>query len=52
MSKKNAKSPKTLSEQKTLPIQSPDARAPKGNAARQNDDNVRRAKKWQEEHGT
>jgi len=44
------KNPKTLSEQRTLPIQSQDARAPKSNAARQSDANVKRAKKWQEEH--
>ena len=51
MSKKHVKQPKTLSEQKTLPAQSPDSRAPKGNAPRQNGDNVRRAKNWGEEHG-
>jgi len=49
MSKKKPK--KTLSEQKTLPIQSQDARDPKSNAARQSKANVKRAKKWQEEHG-
>ena len=48
MSKK--KNPKTLSEQKTLPIQSQDARDPKTNAARQSEANVKRAKRWQEEH--
>ena len=50
MSKKRSK--KTLSEQKILPIQSQDARDPKTNAARQSEANVKRAKKWQEEHGT
>jgi len=49
MSKKKSK--KTLSEQKTLPIQSQDARAPKSNAARQSGANVERAKRWGEEHG-
>jgi len=49
MSKK--KKAKTLSEQKTLPIQSQDARAPKSNAPRQSQANVKRAKKWGEEHG-
>jgi len=44
------KNPKTLSEQKTLPIQSQDARDPKTNAARQSEANVKRAKRWQEEH--
>ena len=48
MSKK--KKPETLSEQKPLPIQSQDARAPKSNAARQSGANVKRAKKWGEEH--
>jgi len=48
MSKKKSK--KTLSEQKTLPIQSQDARAPKTGAARQSEANVKRAKKWGEEH--
>jgi len=42
--------PQTLSEQKTLPIQSPDARAPKTRAPIQSDRNVRRAKRWGEEH--
>jgi len=50
MSKKKSK--KLLSEQKTLPIQSQDARAPKTNAARQSEANVKRAKKWQEDHET
>ena len=49
MSKK--KKTKIISEQKTLPIQSQDARDPKTNAARQSDANVKRAKKWGEEHG-
>jgi len=44
------KKTKLLSEQKTLPIQSQDARAPKTNAARQSEANVKRAKKWGEEH--
>ncbi len=44
--------PRTLSEQKTLPIQSPDAKTQQTNAARQNRRNVSRAKKWQEEHGS
>ena len=48
MSKKKAR--KNLSEQKTLPIQAQDARAPKSNAARQSEANVTRAKKWGEEH--
>ena len=51
MSRNRKKSAKTLSEQKTLPIQSQDSRDPDSNAARQSDDNVRRAKNWQEEHG-
>ena len=46
----NKKNPKNLSEQKTLPIQSQDARDPKTNAARQSEANVKRAKRWQEEH--
>ena len=50
MSKK--KRTKTLSEQKTLPILSQDARAPKTGAARQRQANVERAKRWGEEHGT
>ena len=50
MSKKKSK--KTLSEQKTLPIQSPDARDPKTHAARQSEANVKRAKNWGEEHGS
>ena len=50
MSKKKTKNPKTLSEQKTLPIQSQDSRDPKTNAARQSEANVKRAKKWGEEH--
>jgi len=49
MSKK--KKAKTLSEQKTLPIQSQDARAPKTGAARQSEANVRRTKRWGDEHG-
>ena len=49
MSKKKSK--KILSEQKTLPIQSQDARAPGSDAARQSQANVKRAKRWQEEHG-
>jgi len=49
MSKKKSK--KILSEQKTLPIQSQDARDPKTNAARQSEANVKRTKRWQEEHG-
>ena len=48
MSKKKTK--KSLSEQKTLPIQSQDARGPKTNAALQSEANVKRAKKWGEEH--
>jgi len=48
MSKK--KNAKLLSEQKTLPIQSQDACAPKSRAARQSEDNVTRAKNWQEDH--
>jgi len=48
MSKKKSK--KILSEQKTLPIQSQDARSPKTRAARQSGANVKRAKNWQEEH--
>jgi len=48
MSRKKSK--KLLSEQKTLPIQSQDARDPKTNAARQSEANVKRAKKWQEDH--
>ena len=50
MSRKKSK--KLLSEQKTLPIQSQDARDPKTNAARQSEANVKRAKKWQEDHET
>ena len=50
MSNKKQKSPKILSEQKTLPIQAQDAKRPDNNAAVQSDDNVRRAKKWGEEH--
>ena len=49
MSRKKSK--KTLSEQKTLPIQSQDARDPKTNAARQSEANVKRAKRWGEDHG-
>jgi len=45
------KKTKNLSEQKTLPIQSQDARNPKTNAARQSGANVRRTKRWGEEHG-
>jgi len=45
------KKTKILSEQKTLPIQSQDARAPKSGAARQSEANVKRAKRWGEEHG-
>ena len=48
MSKK--KKAKILSEQKTLPIQSQDAHDPKTGAARQAQANVKRAKRWQEEH--
>ena len=44
------KKAKLLGEQRTLPIQSQDARAPKTGAARQSEANVKRAKKWQEEH--
>ena len=44
------KSTKTLSEQKTLPIQSQDARDAKTNAARQSEANVKRTKNWQENH--
>jgi len=50
MSRNKAKKPQTLSEQKTLPIQSQDSRTPKSNTARQSDDNVERAKRWGEEH--
>ena len=52
MSKKKTQKTETLSEQKTLPIQSQDARKPKSNAATQSDANVERAKRWGEEHGT
>lgn len=52
MSKKSAKKQRTLSEQKTLPIQSPDIRSPKTGAAQQNRRNVIRAKHWSDEHGT
>ena len=51
MSNNRKKSAKTLGEQKTLPIQSQDGREPNSRAARQSDDNVTRAKNWQEEHG-
>jgi len=51
MSKKKKRKIETLSEQKTLPIQSQDGRSPKSNAATQSDDNVERAKRWGEEHG-
>ena len=47
MSKKKKK--KIISEQKTLPIQSQDARDPATNAALQSDDNVERMKRWGEE---
>ena len=51
MSRKKTKSGKILSEQKTLPIQAPDARDTQTQAPIQSEANVRRAKKWQEEHG-
>ena len=52
MSNKNRKNPKTLGEQKTLPLQAPDAKVPNTGAARQNDDNVKRAKNWGDKHAT
>ena len=50
MSGNKRKNPKTLSEKKTLPIQSQDGRAQATNAAWQDDDNVERMKRWGEEH--
>ena len=50
ISRKKTKKPETLSEQKTLPIQSQDGRMPNSNAARQSDGNVERAKRWGEDH--
>jgi len=44
------KKAKILSEQKTLPIQSQDACAPKSHAARQSEANVKRAKNWGDKH--
>jgi len=45
------KTPKTMSEQKTLPILAQDARHGQGKAALQHKKNVIRAKKWVDEHG-
>ena len=50
MSRNKMRKPQTLSEQKTLPIQSQDWRMPGSNAAQQSDDNVERMKRWGEEH--
>lgn len=52
MSKRKTKKRRseTLSEQKTLPIQSPDIHSSKTNAAQQNQRNVIRTKKWSEEN--
>ena len=50
MSKNKMRKPQTLSEQKTLPIQSQDGRTPRTNAAWQSDDNVERMKRWGEKH--
>ena len=53
MSKSRAKKhPKTLSEQRTLPIQAPDVRDPQTRAAQQSDANVQRIKNWGEDHET
>lgn len=49
MSKKRVKS-KQLSEQKTLPIQSPDAQAIDTHAPEQSEANVKRAKNWVDDH--
>jgi hypothetical protein len=52
MSNLKKKKIKIISEQKTLPIQSPDARQSETRAAEQSPVNVERTKKWGEEHGT
>jgi len=44
------RTPKTMSEQKTLPIQARNARKGQGNAALQHKKNVVRAKKWVDQH--
>jgi hypothetical protein len=50
--RKHPKRAETLSEQKTLPIQAPDARQAQTNAAEQSPANVERVKRWGEEHGS
>jgi len=44
------KNPKTMSEQKTLPILAQNARRGQGKAALQHKKNIVRAKKWVDEH--
>jgi len=52
MSKKSVKPHKILGEQKTLPIQDrSQAAGGRGQERAASDANVKRAKKWQEEHG-